>query len=191
MHIQPKPAGNQFIRRDGPCSRNPVQTSAVAVLRSLANTPPQVGHVFVNLCFWDLSCPRGPGKPFQKVGGFAPHLLERFPGPPGQLIPQKQRFGKPGPTWGGVCSKLPASGIHFYFCFPVAGSSPAPESINPSLTDSFAFLDRCTYHFQASIVEGRKPSQPWSRRLFLFYPCLSQTPRPAISFQHWSVRYHR
>jgi hypothetical protein len=50
---------------------------------------------------------REPRKPFQKVGGFASHLLEGFPGPPGQLRPQKQTFIKPCPTWGGVCSKLP------------------------------------------------------------------------------------
>ena len=38
--------------------------------------------------------PRGPGKPFQKMRGFAPHLLEWFPGP-GRPDPQNGRF--PGP----------------------------------------------------------------------------------------------
>ncbi len=43
----------------------------------------------------------------QHSGGEAPHLLEGFPGPRGQLRPQKQRFIKPCPTWGGICFKLP------------------------------------------------------------------------------------
>ncbi len=33
--------------------------------------------------------PRGPGKAFQNVGGFAPHLLGGFIGPPGPARPQR------------------------------------------------------------------------------------------------------
>ncbi len=36
-----------------------------------------------NRSFWESERPRGPPRPFQKVGGFAPHLSEGFPGPPG------------------------------------------------------------------------------------------------------------
>ncbi len=37
------------------------------------------------------SCrPRGPGKAFKNVGGFAPHIFEGFPGPPGPARHQKR-----------------------------------------------------------------------------------------------------
>ncbi len=34
--------------------------------------------------------PRGPGKALQNMGGFAPHMFEDFPGPPGPARPQKR-----------------------------------------------------------------------------------------------------
>ena len=52
-------------------------------------------HIFVilrpagNHRFWRSGRPRRPQKPFQKVGGFATHLLEWCWGPPG---PQKSRI---------------------------------------------------------------------------------------------------
>ncbi len=46
--------------------------------------------------FWDLGGPGGPKQQFQKVGGFAPHLLERLLGPPGPPRPQKSTIpGRP------------------------------------------------------------------------------------------------
>jgi len=36
--------------------------------------------------------PRAAGKPLKKVGGFAPHLFEGFPGRPGPPRPTKSRF---------------------------------------------------------------------------------------------------
>jgi hypothetical protein len=74
--------------------------------RGIDSTPTQVGHGVLDLCFWVTKLPRGPGKPFQKVRGEAPHHLERFPGPPGQLRTRKRRFRKPCPTLCGVCSNL-------------------------------------------------------------------------------------
>ncbi len=34
--------------------------------------------------------PRGPGKAFKNVEGFAPHIFEGFPGSPGPARPQKR-----------------------------------------------------------------------------------------------------
>ncbi len=42
-----------------------------------------------NWSFWGSGRPRGPGRPFQKVGGEAPHFLEGSPGPPGSPRPPK------------------------------------------------------------------------------------------------------
>jgi hypothetical protein len=59
------------------------------LLGSLGHTPPQVGHGFLNLCLWGLTCPRGSGKPVQKVGGVASPPFGRVPRASGQLGPQK------------------------------------------------------------------------------------------------------
>ncbi len=40
-----------------------------------------------NRSFWGSGRPRGPRRPFQNVGGFAPHLLEWSPGPMGAHLP--------------------------------------------------------------------------------------------------------
>ena len=42
--------------------------------------------------------PRGPGKPFQNVGGFAPHIFEGLPGPPGAGQTSKTHPNKSGQT---------------------------------------------------------------------------------------------
>ncbi len=42
-----------------------------------------------NRSFWGSGRPRGPRRPFQTVGGFAPHLLEGSPGPRGPPRPPK------------------------------------------------------------------------------------------------------
>ncbi len=55
--------------------------------------------------------PRGPGKALKKVGGFAPHILEGFPGPPGPARPQKRTPKNP--------ARLP-SGTHVW-------EKPRPE----------------------------------------------------------------
>ncbi len=60
-------------------------------LVSLEHTPPQVGHGFLNLHFWGLRWPGGPSK---RGVGFAPHLLEGFPGPPGQRRAPKTKIDK-------------------------------------------------------------------------------------------------
>ena len=44
---------------------------------------PQLGHGFLKF-FWGFNLPLGPGSPSQKVGGEAPHLLDR-----GSLDPKK------------------------------------------------------------------------------------------------------
>jgi hypothetical protein len=67
----------------------------VGVNNRQLKTYPTPGRAwFYKSLFWGSKLPRGPGKYFQKVGGFAPHLLAWFPGPPGQLRPPKQRFRK-------------------------------------------------------------------------------------------------
>ena len=45
-----------------------------------------------NRLFWELGRPRGPRRPFQNVGGFAPHLLQAPPGPPGPPRPPIKRL---------------------------------------------------------------------------------------------------
>jgi hypothetical protein len=46
--------------------------------------------------FWGLGGPGGPKQPFQKVGGFAPKLLEWFLGPPGPPRPHNSAIsGRP------------------------------------------------------------------------------------------------
>ncbi len=45
--------------------------------------------------FWGLGCPGDPKNPFQKVGGFDPHLLECFFGPPGPPRPQQSTISGP------------------------------------------------------------------------------------------------
>jgi hypothetical protein len=58
----------------------------------------------VNRSFWGSGRPRVPGGPFQKLGGFAPDLLEGSPGPPGPPSPyQNSNFYKPpncSQAWG-------------------------------------------------------------------------------------------
>ena len=52
-----------------------------ALLGSLKHTPPQVGHGFLNLCFWGLSCPGGPGNPSKRWGAKHPIFWKGFRGP--------------------------------------------------------------------------------------------------------------
>jgi hypothetical protein len=60
-----------------------------------------VGRVFFNCfrirnrSFLGSGRPREPGRPFQKAGGFAPHLLEWSPGPPGSPRPPKWPISDP------------------------------------------------------------------------------------------------
>jgi hypothetical protein len=49
---------------------------------------------FSKSLFLGSKLPRGPGKPFQQVGGFAHHLLEGFPGPLRGSLPQKYKIYK-------------------------------------------------------------------------------------------------
>ena len=42
--------------------------------------------------------PRRPGKALKNVGGFAPHMFEGLPGPPGPARPQKRTPKKSGQT---------------------------------------------------------------------------------------------
>ncbi len=51
-----------------------------------------------NRSLWGSGRPRGPRRPFQKVGGFAPHILGGFPGPPGPARLQKRTPNKPSQT---------------------------------------------------------------------------------------------
>ncbi len=57
---------------------------------------PQIGYLkavwpdFVWGEFLRSGRPRGPGETLKKVGGFAPHIFEGCPGPPGPARPQKR-----------------------------------------------------------------------------------------------------
>ncbi len=87
---------------------------------------------FSKSCFLGSQLPRGARKPFQQVGGEAPHLLESSPGPLKELGPRKQRIRKPCPSWGVVCSKLPHMGPGFRVALSSAIStrlSPKQSSI--------------------------------------------------------------
>ena len=68
-----------FVAPQGPSS-NSRQSR-----RNWENTPPQVGHGFLNLSFGTLSC-QGTGEVVQRVGGEAPIGLEVFPGHRGSLV---------------------------------------------------------------------------------------------------------
>ena len=64
------------------------------------NGPKPAGYLkavwpFLLGAFLKSSRPRGPGKTFQNVGGFAPHLFEGVPGPPGPARLQKWTPNKP------------------------------------------------------------------------------------------------
>ncbi len=48
-----------------------------------------------NRSVWGSGRPRGPGRPFRWVGGFAPHLLEGSPGPPGPPRPSTWPIADP------------------------------------------------------------------------------------------------
>ncbi len=50
--------------------------------------PNAVWPDFLGACL-RAGLPRGPGKPFKNVGGFAPHIFEAFP-PPGPARPRKR-----------------------------------------------------------------------------------------------------
>ena len=72
------------------CCRPPTKESDltqldVAVLWEVISYCLRIG----NLSFWGSGRPRGRGRPFQKVGGFAPHFLEWYPGRPGPPRPPK------------------------------------------------------------------------------------------------------
>ncbi len=74
--------------------------------------------------FWGSGRPRGPRRPFQKVGGFAPHLFEGLPGPPGPSRPQK-RTHKIRPE----CLQVPGPAVFMDACYvylgcPVQGEGP-------------------------------------------------------------------
>ncbi len=83
-----------------------LQTIATVAAASLVPAPlPRLKTWAFNAWFWGrseivdlwgLGGPGGPKKPFQKVGGEAPHLLEWFLGPPGPPKPEKSAIsGRP------------------------------------------------------------------------------------------------
>ncbi len=57
-------------------------------MSSRDHTPPQVGHGFLNLCFWRLSCTGGPRNSSQRWGASPPTFRTGFPGPRGNLDPK-------------------------------------------------------------------------------------------------------
>ncbi len=78
-----------------------------AFVRQLGTYPTPGRAWFSKSLFLGSKLPRGPGKPFPKVGGEVPHLLEGSPGPPGQLRPPTNKdlenHARPGVGYAPSC----------------------------------------------------------------------------------------